>query len=74
MYGLTPLSFSALYNLSPIAPCLGIIIQDAYNFVGADIAGMVYGSAEAPGEIAANAGLMQAAEALGEKLVPGKQS
>jgi hypothetical protein len=35
---------------------------------------MVYGSAEAPGEIATNAGLMQEAEALGEKLVPGKQS
>jgi len=48
--------------------------QDAYNFVGADIVGMVYGSAEAPGEIAANAGLIQDAEALGKKLVPGKQS
>ncbi len=48
--------------------------QDAYNFVGADIAGMVYGSAEEPGEIASNTGLMQDAEALGEKLVSGKQS
>lgn len=46
--------------------------QDAYKFVGADIVGMVYGSAEEPGEIAANAGLMQNAEALGEKLVSGK--
>ncbi|MDM8515887.1 flavodoxin family protein [Desulfobacterales bacterium HSG16] len=43
--------------------------QDAYNFVGADIAGMVYGSAEEPGEIAANEELMQDAEALGKKLV-----
>jgi len=48
--------------------------QDAYNFVGADIVGMVYGSAEEPGEIASNTGLMQDAEALGEKLVSGKQS
>ncbi len=45
--------------------------QDAYKFVGADIAGMVYGSAEAPGEIAANTELIQAAEALGKKLVSG---
>ena len=46
--------------------------QDAYKFVGADIVGMVYGSAEEPGEIAANAGLIQDAEALGAKLVSGK--
>jgi hypothetical protein len=46
--------------------------QDAYNFVGADIAGMVYGSAEEPGEIATNAGLMQDAETLGKKPVSGK--
>jgi multimeric flavodoxin WrbA len=44
--------------------------QDAYNYVGAHIAGMVYGSAEEPGEIANNTALMQDAEALGEKLVP----
>ncbi len=48
--------------------------QDAYNFVGAGIAGMVYGSAEEPGEIAANAELMQDAEALGKKLVSGKNT
>ena len=46
--------------------------QDAYNFVGADIVGMVYGSAEEPGEIAANSELMQDAEALGKELVSGK--
>lgn len=46
--------------------------QDSYNFVGADIVGMVYGSAEDPGEIAANSDLMQDAETLGEKLVSGK--
>jgi len=46
--------------------------QDAYNFVGADIAGMVYGSAEEPGEIAADTELMKDAEALGKKLVSGE--
>jgi multimeric flavodoxin WrbA len=46
--------------------------QNAYNFVGADIVGMVYGSAEEPGEIAANEGLIKDAEALGKKLVSGK--
>jgi len=46
--------------------------QDAYNFVGADIAGMVYGSAEEPGEIAASTELMQEAEVLGKKLASGK--
>jgi multimeric flavodoxin WrbA len=42
--------------------------QDAFNYVGAKIVGMVYGSAEAPGEIEANADLMQRAESLGKKL------
>jgi len=46
--------------------------QDAYNFVGADIVGMVYGSAEEPGEIAADTELMKDAEALGKKLVSGE--
>lgn len=46
--------------------------QDAYHFVGADIVGMVYGSAEAPGEIASNTELIKDAEALGKKLVSGK--
>jgi multimeric flavodoxin WrbA len=43
--------------------------QDAFNYVGARIVGMVYGSAEDPGEIAKNTELMQQAEALGRKLV-----
>jgi len=43
--------------------------QDAFGFVGADIVGMVYGSAMAAGEIRANTDLMAKAEELGEKLV-----
>ena len=43
--------------------------QDAARFVGANLVGMVYGSAEQPGEIKSNTGLMQQAEALGKKLV-----
>jgi multimeric flavodoxin WrbA len=43
--------------------------QDAARFVGANLVGMVYGSAEKPGEIKSNTGLMQQAEALGKKLV-----
>jgi len=46
--------------------------QDAYNFVGADIVGMVYGSAEEPGEIANNSELIQDAETLGKNLIPIK--
>ncbi len=42
--------------------------QDAFNFVGAKIIGMVYGSADAPGEIKSNAELMERAEILGKKL------
>jgi multimeric flavodoxin WrbA len=42
--------------------------QDAFNYVGAKMIGMVYGSAEAPGEIESNADLMQRAESLGKKL------
>jgi multimeric flavodoxin WrbA len=42
--------------------------QDAYRFVGANIVGMVYGSAEKPGGIESNQALMDEAEALGEKL------
>lgn len=51
--------------------------QDAYRYVGAKIVGMVYGSAEEPGEIAANAELMARAEEIGKKLVrisPDKSS
>ena len=43
--------------------------QDAFAYVGANIVGMVYGSAEKPGEIESNQSLMQAAEVLGQKLV-----
>lgn len=43
--------------------------QDAYRYVGADIVGMVHGSAENPGDIKADAELMQAAEQLGRELV-----
>jgi len=46
--------------------------QDVYNYVGADIVGMVYGSAEEPGEVAASVELIQDAEALGKKLVSEK--
>jgi len=42
--------------------------QDAFRYVGAKIEGMVYGSAEAPGEISSNAALMQQAEELGRKM------
>ena len=45
--------------------------QDAFAYAGAKMVGMVYGSAEAPGEIASNQDLMQRAEALGQKLVKG---
>lgn len=43
--------------------------QDAYAYAGAKIAGMVYGSAEEPGEIKSNTSLMRQAEELGKKLV-----
>jgi multimeric flavodoxin WrbA len=42
--------------------------QDAYHYAGARIIGMVYGSAEEPGEIASNAELMARAEEIGKKL------
>lgn len=43
--------------------------QDAYRYAGANIIGMVYGSAEEPGEIASNTSLMKQAEELGKKLM-----
>jgi multimeric flavodoxin WrbA len=43
--------------------------QDAYRYAGARIVGMVYGSADEPGEIASNAELMAQAEEIGKKLV-----
>ncbi len=42
--------------------------QDAFNYVGAKIIGMIYGSAEALGEIKSNTELMARAEKLGKKL------
>ncbi|MBU0513217.1 MAG: flavodoxin family protein [Proteobacteria bacterium] len=42
--------------------------QDAFRYIGLPLAGIVYGSANEPGEIAANATLMQQAEELGKKL------
>jgi len=43
--------------------------QDAFRYVGANMVGMVYGSAEKPGEIKSNQSLMDQAEALGKKIV-----
>ena len=43
--------------------------QDSARYVGANLVGMVYGSADKPGEIQSNTALMQQAEALGKKLV-----
>ena len=43
--------------------------QDAYRYAGANIVGMVYGSAEEPGEITSNTFLMKQAEELGKKLM-----
>lgn len=42
--------------------------QDAFRYVGAEIVGMVYGSALGAGEIAKNESLMQQAEKFGKKL------
>ena len=56
-----------------ISGCVNALrtFQDAFPYVGADMAGMVYGSAEKPGEIRSNQELMQQAEALGRKLAKG---
>ena len=42
--------------------------QDAFAYVGAPIKGMVYGTADKPGEVRENEGLMTEAYALGRKL------
>jgi multimeric flavodoxin WrbA len=42
--------------------------QDAFNFIGAEMVGTVYGSAWKAGEIKKNKGLMEAAFALGRKI------
>ena len=53
-----------------ISGCVNALrtFQDAFRYAGAEIVGMIYGSAEEPGEIKANLTLMQEAEALGQKL------
>ncbi|MBU4471072.1 MAG: flavodoxin family protein [Proteobacteria bacterium] len=43
--------------------------QDAFNYTGSKIVGMVYGSANKPGEIESDEALMARAEELGRKLV-----
>ncbi|MBN1533003.1 MAG: flavodoxin family protein [Spirochaetes bacterium] len=45
--------------------------QDAYRYVGAEMVGMVYGSATEAGEIASNKPLLREAEDLGKRLVCG---
>ena len=42
--------------------------QDEYNYIGAEIVGMVYGSADKAGEIRQNDSLMAEAKELGKKL------
>jgi multimeric flavodoxin WrbA len=56
-----------------ISGCVNALrtFQDAFAYVGAKIVGMVYGSADKPGEIKSNQALMQEAEALGQKLAQG---
>jgi multimeric flavodoxin WrbA len=46
--------------------------QDAFGYVGAEIVDMVYGSADAAGEIGANAELMAKAYSLGKQLGSGE--
>ena len=43
--------------------------QDAYGYIGAQIRGMVYGSALGPGEIKSNTGVMTQAYELGTRLL-----
>ena len=45
--------------------------QDACNFLGAELAGTVYGRAAGPGEIRSNTKLMERAYALGQSLASG---
>lgn len=47
------------------------MFQDSFNYVGASIEGMVYGSASAAGEVAENAALMREAAGLGRTLAGG---
>jgi multimeric flavodoxin WrbA len=43
-------------------------LQDTFNYLGADITGMVYGSVATPGEVRAYPDLLDRAYALGERL------
>jgi multimeric flavodoxin WrbA len=45
--------------------------QDAFRYVGAEIAGLVYGSASDPGEIRGNEMVMKEAYELGRRLAAG---
>ena len=45
--------------------------QDSFTYTGSTIVGMVYGSADKPGEIKSNKRLMTQAEELGKELVTG---
>ena len=45
--------------------------QDGMRYIGAEIAGTVYGSASRPGEIAQNEALMDKAYRLGQRLAAG---
>jgi len=47
------------------------MFQDAFNYVGAPIAGMVYGSANAAGEVNENKALLRDAAALGRQVAGG---
>lgn len=47
-------------------------LQDAFRYVGAPIVGMVYGTADAAGEIRENKTVMEAAYALGKRLGAGR--
>ena len=45
--------------------------QDGFNYVGAEIVGFVHGSADKPGEIRQNEGVMSKAYELGRELAAG---
>jgi multimeric flavodoxin WrbA len=47
------------------------MFQDAFNFIGAPIVGMVYASAAGAGEIRSNKKVMEEAADLGRKLIAG---
>ncbi len=44
--------------------------QDAFAYIGAELVGLVYGSADKPGEMRTQAGLLEEAYELGRKLLP----